>query len=201
MAEFLGRSDGIGFQVHFYFQLFETAHVLAYALAADRARRKRSVVAVEGYMDVVALAQFGIRNAVATLGTATTADHLRRLFRLVSEVVFCFDGDKAGRQAAARALETVLPAALRLYHAELLDLPTLFRAMSLNPATRLGLASGRLSAGAPADLVLFDPDAPLVLDRFKLQSKSKNTPFDTQQMQGRVLATYVAGEPVYRKEA
>ena len=102
--------------------------------------------------------------------------------------------------AGAVALETLLPAALRLYHAELLDLPTLFRAMSLNPAKRLGLASGRLSDGAPADLVLFDPDAPLVLDRFKLQSKSKNTPFDTQRLQGRVLATYVAGEPVYRKD-
>ena len=53
---------------------------------------------VEGYMDVVALAQYGIHNAVATLGTATTEDHLSRLFRLVSRVVFCFDGDRAGRQ-------------------------------------------------------------------------------------------------------
>ena len=103
--------------------------------------------------------------------------------------------------AGAVALETLLPAALRLYHAELLDLPCLFRAMALNPAKRLGLASGRLSLDAPADLVLFDPDAPFVLDRFKLQSKSKNTPFDTQRMQGRVLATYVAGRPVYRKDA
>ncbi len=103
--------------------------------------------------------------------------------------------------AGAVALETLLPAALRLYHAELLDLPTLFRAMALNPAKRLGLASGRLSLDAPADLVLFDADAPFVLDRFKLQSKSKNTPFDTQRMQGRVLATYVAGRPVYRKDA
>ncbi|WP_291730109.1 dihydroorotase [Leisingera sp. F5] len=101
--------------------------------------------------------------------------------------------------AGAVALETLLPAALRLYHAELLDLPTLFRAMSLNPAKRLGLESGRLAEGAPADLVLFDPDVPFVLDRFKLRSKSQNTPFDTQRMQGRVEATYVAGEPVYRR--
>ncbi|KUP91665.1 dihydroorotase [Tritonibacter horizontis] len=99
--------------------------------------------------------------------------------------------------AGAVALETLLPAAMRLYHAELLDLPTLFRALSLNPAKRLGLASGRLAEGAPADLVLFDPDVPFVLDRFALQSKSKNTPFDTQRMQGRVLATYVAGRPVF----
>jgi len=64
---------------------------------------------VEGYMDVIALAQLGIRNAVATLGTATSARHLTRIFRAVSEVVFCFDGDAAGRNAAWRALETSLP--------------------------------------------------------------------------------------------
>jgi DNA primase len=63
---------------------------------------------VEGYMDVIALAQMGIRNAVATLGTATSSSHLSRLFRLVPEVVFCFDGDKAGRTAAWRALEATL---------------------------------------------------------------------------------------------
>ncbi len=102
--------------------------------------------------------------------------------------------------AGAVALETLLPAALRLYHAELLDLPALFRAMSLNPAKRLGLESGRLAAGAPADLVLFDADVPFVLDRFTLRSKSQNTPFDGQRMQGRVEATYVAGEPVYRRD-
>lgn len=102
--------------------------------------------------------------------------------------------------AGAVALETLLPAALRLYHAELLDLPALFRAMSLNPAKRLGLDSGRLAEGAPADLVLFDPDVPFVLDRFKLRSKSQNTPYDGQRMQGRVEATYVAGEPVYRRD-
>lgn len=102
--------------------------------------------------------------------------------------------------AGAVALETLLPAALRLYHSEHLDLPTLFRAMALNPAKRLGLPSGRLSAGAPADLLLFDPDVPFVMDRFALKSKSQNTPFDGQRMQGRVLATYVAGQPVYRRD-
>lgn len=64
---------------------------------------------VEGYMDVIALAQMGIRNAVATLGTATSGHHLSRLFRVVPEVVFCFDGDNAGRTAAWRALEATLP--------------------------------------------------------------------------------------------
>lgn len=99
--------------------------------------------------------------------------------------------------AGAVALETLLPAALRLYHAGHLDLPTLFRALSLNPARRLGLPQGRLAEGAPADLVLFDPDAPFVLDRFTLQSKSKNTPFDGQRMEGKVLATFVGGNRVF----
>jgi dihydroorotase len=73
--------------------------------------------------------------------------------------------------------------------------------MSLNPARRLGLPSGRLAAGAPADLVLFDPDAPFVLDRFTLASKSKNTPFDGARMEGKVAMTLVGGEIVYGEHA
>ena len=69
------------------------------------------LLVVEGYMDVVALAQYGVRYAVATLGTSTTADHLKKLFRVTPEVVFCFDGDRAGRAAAWRALENALPEA------------------------------------------------------------------------------------------
>ncbi len=99
--------------------------------------------------------------------------------------------------SGAVALETFLPAALRLYHDGSLSLPQLFRAMSLNPANRLGLASGRLAKGAPADLIVFDPDAPFILDRFALHSKSKNTPFDGAKMQGRVRATLVGGMPVF----
>ena len=99
--------------------------------------------------------------------------------------------------SGAVGLQTILPAAMRLYHANMLTLPQLFRAMALNPAKRLGLPQGRLAEGAPADLVLFDPDAPFVLDRFTLQSKSKNTPFDGQRMEGRVLATFVGGTQVY----
>ncbi|MGB5557697.1 MAG: dihydroorotase [Paracoccaceae bacterium] len=98
--------------------------------------------------------------------------------------------------SGAVALETLLPAALRLYHAEAITLPQLFRALALNPAKRLGLPQGRLAVGAPADLVLFDADAPFVLDRFKLHSKSKNTPFDGQRMQGKVLGTWVGGKRV-----
>lgn len=99
--------------------------------------------------------------------------------------------------SGAVALETFLPAAMRLHHAGALSLPQLWRAMSLNPACRLGLPQGRLAMGAPADLVLFDPDAPFVLDRFTLRSKSKNTPFDGSRMEGKVLATYVGGQRVF----
>ena len=100
--------------------------------------------------------------------------------------------------SGAIGLETLLPAAMRLVHAGSMDLPTLWRAMSLNPAKRLELDAGRLSPGAPADLVLFDPDAPFVMDRFKLHSKSKNTPFDEARMQGKVLGTWVHGQAVYQ---
>jgi len=77
--------------------------------ARDALKRTGRALVVEGYMDVVALAQYGLDYAVATLGTATTRDHLERLFRYVPEVVFCFDGDRAGREAAWRALENGLP--------------------------------------------------------------------------------------------
>jgi DNA primase len=69
----------------------------------------RRVIVVEGYMDVLALMQAGLRNAVATLGTAVGGEHLTRLFRVVSEVAFCFDGDEAGHKAAWRGLEATLP--------------------------------------------------------------------------------------------
>lgn len=91
--------------------------------ARQASSKLEQLVMVEGYMDVVALAQYGIHNAVATLGTATTEDHLTRLFRLVSRVVFCFDGDRAGRQAASRALETALPQMIDGREARFLFLP------------------------------------------------------------------------------
>jgi len=77
--------------------------------ARKTVRRLERILVVEGYMDVVALAQFDIGYAVATLGTATTREHLDRLYRTVPELVFCFDGDRAGREAAWRALENALP--------------------------------------------------------------------------------------------
>ncbi len=93
--------------------LFEKGREL-YGLtqARDAIRTAGRVLVVEGYMDVVALAQYGVGYAVATLGTATTPVHVTKLLRLADEVVFCFDGDKAGRKAAWRALEVSLPLAL-----------------------------------------------------------------------------------------
>ena len=79
--------------------------------ACQALRNIPRLLVVEGYMDVVALAQYGVRYAVATLGTSTTEDHLKKLFRVTPEVVFCFDGDRAGRAAAWRALENALPEA------------------------------------------------------------------------------------------
>ncbi|MDF1780205.1 MAG: DNA primase [Alcanivoracaceae bacterium] len=83
-----------------------------YGLWEWRQSKEKStrLIIVEGYMDVIALAQSGIDNALATLGTATTEEHAVKIFRQVDEVVFCFDGDKAGRRAAWRALESALPA-------------------------------------------------------------------------------------------
>ena len=90
--------------------LFEKGRELYGLYQARRAiRDSNQVLVVEGYMDVVALAQHGVENAVATLGTATTPFHLQKLLKLADNVVFCFDGDAAGRKAAWRALEVGLP--------------------------------------------------------------------------------------------
>ena len=89
--------------------LFEKGRELYGLPQAQRSiRSEGTVIVVEGYMDVVALAQFGVANAVATLGTATTPNHVHKLLRLAERVVFCFDGDAAGRKAAWRALEASL---------------------------------------------------------------------------------------------
>jgi DNA primase len=91
--------------------------------ARQALRDKGYVLVVEGYMDVVALAQSGFPNAVATLGTACTADHVQKLFRFTDSVVFSFDGDAAGRRAAGRALEAALPHATDLRTVRFLFLP------------------------------------------------------------------------------
>ena len=92
--------------------------------ARQALRDKGYALVVEGYMDVVALAQSGFANAVATLGTACTAEHVQKLFRFTDSVVFSFDGDAAGRRAAGRALEASLPHASDLRSVKFLFLPT-----------------------------------------------------------------------------
>ena len=104
--------------------VFRKGHELYGLWRARRAgRRLERLLVVEGYMDVVALAQSGIDHAVATLGTAATETHTQRLFRVVNDVVFCFDGDEAGRRAAWRALENALPAMKGGRQASFLFLP------------------------------------------------------------------------------
>lgn len=106
-----------------------------------------------------------------------------------------------GAAPGAVGLETLLPAALRLVHGGVMGLPALFQRLSLAPARRLGLPQGRLAPGAPADLVVFNPDTPFILDRATLHSKSKNTPYDGARLQGKVKATLVAGRVVFGEEA
>lgn len=97
----------------------------------------------------------------------------------------------------AIGVETMLSAALRLVHAGQISLPRLLSALSTRPAEILGLPGGRLERGAPADIVVFDPEMPWVVDAEKLRSRCRNTPFDEARMTGRVLATIVAGRVVY----
>jgi dihydroorotase len=97
----------------------------------------------------------------------------------------------------AIGLETMLAAGLRLVHSGELALMTLLKAMSSAPAKILGLAGGTLRQGSPADVIVFDPDVPWVLDPVELKSKCKNTPFDEAKLEGRVVRTIVAGRTVY----
>ena len=103
----------------------------------------------------------------------------------------------AEAEDGAIGLETLLAAALRLYHAGDIGLLPLLRAMTLNPANRLGLDAGRLTAGAPADVIVFDLDRPWVLEKKAIRSRSKNSPFEDARFSGRVLTTIVAGRKVY----
>ena len=97
----------------------------------------------------------------------------------------------------ASGLETLLPVSLSLYQNKHLSLLEVITRLTCNPADVIGLPLGRLAKDAPADLVLFDPDAPVVIDADSLISKSKNTPFDGLPVQGKVFRTIVAGRTVY----
>ena len=99
--------------------------------------------------------------------------------------------------AGAVGLETLLPASLQLFHNQSVSLEKLIKTMTLNPALLLGLPSGRITPGAPADLIIFDADIPFILARETLKSKSKNTPFDGHKLQGKVRRTIVAGKTIF----
>jgi dihydroorotase len=98
----------------------------------------------------------------------------------------------------AVGVETLLPALLAFHHEGRIPLMDLIRTVTLAPADLLGLPQGRLSKGAPADLVLCNPNTPVVIDADKLTSKSKNSPFDGRRLQGKVLMTVADGRVVYR---
>lgn len=103
----------------------------------------------------------------------------------------------AEAEDGASGLETLLAAALRLHHSDDIALLPLLAAMTINPAKRLGLPSGRLSAGAPADIVVFNPDLPWVLEKADIISRSKNSPFEDARFSGKAIRTIVAGRTVY----
>jgi DNA primase len=124
---------------------------------ARKAERKLvRLLVVEGYMDVIMLACHGIRYAVATLGTATTPEHLERMFRQVPEVVFCFDGDRAGREAAWRALENVLPVVGEGRQARFMFLPDGEDPDSLVRQEGRDLFESRVAGAVPLSTFFFD---------------------------------------------
>lgn len=100
----------------------------------------------------------------------------------------------------ALGIETMLAAAQRMVQAGQIGLPQLLAALSARPAALIGLSAGRLSVGAPADLVLFDPEAPFVVDKRTLKSRAKNSPFDEARLEGIVAMTFVGGRVAYEAE-
>jgi DNA primase len=149
-----------------------------YGLFEARAaiRERGHVLVVEGYMDVVALAQSGFGNAVATLGTACTPDHVQKLFRFTDSVVFSFDGDAAGRRAAGRALEASLPHATDTRTIRFLFLPT-----EHDPDSYVR------ELGAPAFEERIEQAVPL--SRQLAEQASEGNDLDTAEGRARMLAT------------
>ena len=101
----------------------------------------------------------------------------------------------------AVGLETILPASLSLYHNKIVSLNKLFRLLALNPANIIKKNLGCLDEGHAADIIIFDPDKPVKIDRFKFQSKSQNTPFDGFNLQGENLLTMVEGEIIFKNNS
>jgi DNA primase len=147
-------------------------------LARKSQARLDRVLVVEGYMDVVALAQYGFKNCVATLGTATTSDQAELLFRAAEEVIFCFDGDRAGRKAAWRALEATLPKLREGRHARFLFLPEGEDPDSLVRKLGQEAFSAELKQAKPLSEFLFDHftenlDTSTIDDRARLVEQVK----------------------------
>ncbi len=137
--------------------IFHKGQALYGLYEARQANRNISrLLIVEGYMDVVMLAQHDIRYAVATLGTATTAEHLELMFRTTSEVVFCFDGDRAGREAANRALENTLPVMQAGRQARFLFLPDGEDPDSLVQKEGKAALETRIDAASPLSTYLYE---------------------------------------------
>jgi DNA primase len=124
--------------------------------ALRASRNLERLLVVEGYMDVIALAQSGITYAVATLGTATTPDHLRQLLPQTPELVFCFDGDRAGREAGWKALETTLPLATGQQQIRFLFLPEGEDPDTLVRQEGRGAFEERIRRATPLSDFLFD---------------------------------------------
>ncbi len=101
----------------------------------------------------------------------------------------------------AVGLETILPASLSLYQNKILTLNQLFRLLALNPAKIIKKSLGSLEEGQPADIIIFDPDKPVKINRFKFQSKSQNTPFDGFNLQGENLLTIVQGKIIFKNNS
>ena len=137
--------------------IFHKGQALYGLFEARQANRNiQRLLIVEGYMDVVMLAQHGIHYAVATLGTATTVEHLELMFRTTSEVVFCFDGDRAGRDAANRALENTLPVMQAGRQARFLFLPDGEDPDSLVQKEGKEALEARIDAAAPLSTYLYE---------------------------------------------
>ncbi len=100
----------------------------------------------------------------------------------------------------AIGLQTLLPACLKLVKDNIIDLPHLFKKISQNPAEILNIKSGVLEEDYPADLIIFNPEKPFVVDRFSLLSKAKNTPFDSYKLFGKVFRTFVGGKEIYKSK-
>ncbi len=144
----------------------------------ENSSRPERIIVVEGYMDVIALAQHGIDFAVATLGTATSKRHIEQLFRFTTELVLCFDGDKAGKQAAWRAMEALLPNLKDKRQAKIMQLPESHDPDSLVRAEGLDNMLARIQSATPLSEYFFTTlTTPLNLDtvegRSTLASEAK----------------------------